>query len=142
MSSVREQIIAALATKLTAAPAIATTVERSRVAAFNRADSVSVWVEPVQDNADQFVIPKLDWQLVVRVGIVARGAIPDQVADPAVSAVHARVMSDLTLAGLCYDIQPRSTAWQLLDADNAAAVVTSEFTVLYRTPLQSITEAA
>ncbi len=80
--------------------------------------------------------------MIVRVGIVARGAVPDQVADPVVSAVHARIMADLTLAGLCYDIQPRSIVWQLLDADNAAVVVTSEFAVLYRTNLQTIAEAA
>lgn len=142
MSSKREQILAALAAKLTATPAIATTVERSRVAAFTRADGLCVWVEPVQDNASQIVIPLLDWEMIVRVGIVARGAVPDQVADPVVSAVHARIMADLTLAGLCYDIQPRSTVWQLLDADNAAVVVTSEFAVLYRTNLQTIAEAA
>ena len=133
MSSRREQILAAVSALLASIPC-----ERSRVVAFSRADGLSAWIEPLQDSASQVVHNRIDWQLLARVGIIARGRVPDQVADPAVVALHSALMADLTLGGLTYDIQPRNVSWQLLDEDNAVAVVACDFLILYRTTLQDI----
>lgn len=137
MTSIREQILAAVAVRLAGCQ-----VERSRLVAFSRQDGLSAWVEPVQDAANQVLHNRIDWSLGVRVGIIARGRVPDQLADPVVNSVHAALMADLTLGGLAYDIQPRATTWQLLDEDNGVGVVLVEFAVLYRTTLQSLESAS
>ena len=138
MSSIREQILVAVTSALSAGPAIASTVERSRLVAFARSAGLTVWVEPAQDSPTASNTYVLDWVLMLRVGIIARGLIPDQIADPVVAAVHARMMADQTLGGLSYAIEPRQTAWQLLDSDGGAGVVTMDFAIAYRTQLNTI----
>ena len=139
MSSIRERILSRLVATLEGAPSIGCPVYRSRVTPLMRDESPAIIVEPVMDQASQPVIPKLDWALTVRISIIVRGDTPDQVADPILEAVHAKVMSDLTVAGYAYDVQPQSTTFELIDADNSAGVVSCEYLVLYRTSLTDLT---
>jgi hypothetical protein len=139
MPTVRENILAAIATKLASAPSIGAPVYRSRVAPLARGECPAVIVEPVTDQADQFVVPKLDWKLTVRVSIMVRSETPDQSADTLVQNVHNKVMSDLTLGGYSYDIQPVSTSWDLLETDVPTGLISYDFLVLYRTSLQDLT---
>lgn len=138
MPSIRENIVAAIKAKLDAGGNIGGSVFRSRSAAQARNDGIIIVVEPVVDQAQQNVIPKVDWRLSVSVTVIARGTIPDQTADPIVAEIYKRIMADLTLGGLCYDIQPQSSSWEILSADKDAAIVTSVFDVLYRTSLADI----
>lgn len=139
MSSVRENILAAIVAALGTAPAIGATVHRSRVTALGRGESPAIIVEPVNDQSQQATVPKLDWALQVRVAVIARGDAPDQVADPYVANVHKKIMADMTLGGLCYDVQPLGVTFDLVDADNSVGVVSMTFQVLYRTGLQDVT---
>jgi hypothetical protein len=139
MTTVRESILAALTTTLSAAPSIGAPVYRSRVTPVARGESPAIIVQPVQDQANQVAIPKLDWSMLVRVSVIVRGDVPDLVADPLVQSVHARVMSDLTVGGYAYDVQPQSVVWEEIDADSPAAVVSCDFVVLYRTSLTDLT---
>lgn len=136
--AIREDIMSALATKLNAGGNLGGSVFRSRSAAQARTDGIVVVIEPVADQASQFVIPKVDWRLTIAVTVIARGSVPDQTADPVVAEAYKRVMSDLTLGGLCYDIQPQAAQWDIVSADKDAAVVTNLFDVLYRTSLTDI----
>lgn len=136
--SIRETILSTLVSTLSAAPSVGAPVYRSRVTPLSRGETPAIVVEPVQDSANQVVIPKLDWSLLVRVSVIVRGDVPDQVGDSIVAAVHSKMMQDLTLSGLCYDIQPQSTSFELIDADNSAGVISSDFLVLYRTSLTDI----
>jgi hypothetical protein len=138
MTSVREQILSAVVTALNGSGTIGGTVFRSRSAAQARTDGIIIVVEPSADQAEQRVIPKIDWRLTVSVTVIARGSIPDQAADPVVQEVHKRIMADLTLGGLCYDVQPQMSSWDIVSADKDAAVVTNTFDVLYRTALEDI----
>lgn len=136
--TIREQILASIVTRLSAAPSLSGRVYRSRVEAFSRAESTAVLVEPISDQAEQTTIPRLDWALTVRVAVVARGAIPDQVADPFAEEVHARMTADLSLGGLAMDVQPVGVSFEMIGADQPAGVISMDFRVLYKTSLTNI----
>lgn len=138
MTSIREHILSTLATTLASSPTIGAPVYRSRVTPLARGESPAVIIEPMQDQAAQLTIPKLDWSMTVRVSVIVRDAVPDQAADALINNVHAKVMSDLTVGGYAYDVQPQSVTWEFLDTDNPAGVVMMEFAVLYRTSLQDV----
>lgn len=139
MTSVRETILSKLVTTLSSLPSVGAPVYRSRVTPLARGESPAIIIEPVNDQANQPVIPKLDWAMLVRISIIVRGDVPDQVADPLIEAVHSKVMSDLTVGGYAYDVQPQSVSFEFLEADNSAGVVSCDYLVLYRTSLTDIT---
>jgi hypothetical protein len=140
MTTRRELILADIATRLASAPSIGAPVYRSRVSPFQRSEAPAVIVEPVQDQASQPVIPKLDWMLTVRISVLVRASIPDQSADAIVQAIHTKMTADLTLGGLAYDVQPTSVGWEFVESDVPTGMVTYDFIILYRTNLQDIAQ--
>jgi hypothetical protein len=139
MPTIRENILAAITAKLNSAPAIGATVYRSRVTPLARAEFPAVIVEPVTDIADQPTIPKLDWRMTVRVSVMVRSDTPDQAGDTIIQKVHDKVMSDLTVNGYAYDVQPISTTWDFIESDVPTGLISYDFAVLYRTSLQDLT---
>lgn len=140
MTTVREQILSRIATTLASTPSIGAPVFRSRTTPISRGMSPAVIVEPVQDQARQVTIPKLDWMLMVRVSIIVRGEIPDQAGDSLAESVHAKIMSDLTVGGYAYDVQPQGVTWDLLETDLPGAIISCDYAILYRTSLTDLTE--
>lgn len=139
MTTVRETLLATIATKLASAPSVGATVYRTRVAPLARGEFPAVIVEPVSDQADQPVIPKLDWRMIVRVSVMVRSDTPDQSADTILQKVHDKMMSDLTLGGYAYDVQPISTTWDFIESDVPTGLISYDFAVLYRTSLTDLT---
>lgn len=140
MPSKRESILAAIATTLVGTTGVSTRIYRSRVEPMARAESPAIVVEPINDTAAQnTALPTLDWSLAVRVAVIVRGNIPDQMADPIVVDLHSRLMADLTLGGYAIDIQPQSVGFEMVDADQPAGVISCDYLVRYRT---SITDLA
>ena len=139
MATRREQILAAIRTALTGTTGVSTRIYRSRVEPMARAESPAVIVEPVNDQAEQNTsLPRLDWTLTVRVAIIVRGNIPDQIADPIVESMHSKIMADLTLGGLAMDIQPQSVSFDMVDADQPAGVIACDYAVRYRTSVSNL----
>jgi hypothetical protein len=96
-------------------------------------------VEPVSDLAQQNTsLPTLDWSLTVRVAVIVRGDVPDQLADPIVESAHAKIMADLTLGGYAIDVQPQSVSFDLIEADQTAGVIALEYLVRYRTSVADL----
>lgn len=142
MTTRRETILAAVRTALTGTTGVSTRIYRSRVEPMARAESPAIVVEPVQDQAEQNTsLPTLDWSLTVRVAVIVRGAIPDQVADPIVENMHSRLMADLTLGGYAIDIQPVSVNFEMVEADQPAGVISCEYLIRYRTSVTNLTTA-
>ena len=137
--TIREQILSTIATKLASAPSIGAPVYRSRVTPLARGESPAVIVEPLQDQANQAVIPKIDWTMGVRISVIVRGAIPDQTADTIIGNIHAKMTADLTMGGYAYDVQPNTTSWEFVESDQPSAVVSYDFLILYRTSLTDLT---
>jgi hypothetical protein len=99
-----------------------------------RAESPAIVIEPVNDTAEQNTsLPMLDWSLTVRVSVIVRGTIPDQLADPIVESLHSKLMADLTLGGVAMDIRPQSVNFELVEADQPAGVISCDYLIRYRT---------
>lgn len=133
MSTRRETILAAVRTALTNTAGVGTRIYRSRVEPISRAESPAVVVEPLTDEADSSVVPKLDWRLVVRIAVIVRGNVPDQLADPIVEDIHKKLLSNATLTGLVTEIVPVRVTFDSMDADQPAGVVMMDYSIRYRT---------
>ena len=139
MITKREQVLTAIRTALTGTTGVGTRIYRSRVEPLARQESPAIVVEPVSDTAAQNTsLPTLDWSLTVRVAIIVRGDIPDQLADPIVASAHSKIMADLTLGGYAIDVQPQSVSFDLMEADQPAGVIMMDYLVRYRTSVTDL----
>lgn len=139
MTTKREQVLTAIRTALTGTTGVGTRIYRSRVEPLTRQESPAIVVEPVNDSAEQnTALPTLDWSLTVRVAIIVRGDIPDQVADPIIESAHAKIMADLSLGGYAIDVQPISVTFDLQEADQPAGVIMMDYLVRYRTNVANL----
>lgn len=142
MTTRRERILAAVRTALTGTTGVSTRIYRSRVEPMARAESPAIVVEPVSDTAEQNTsLPTLDWSLTVRVAVIVRGAIPDQIADPIVESLHSKLMADLTLGGYAIDIQPQGVNFEMVEADQPAGVISCDYLIRYRTSVTNLATA-
>jgi hypothetical protein len=139
MTTKREQVLTAIRTALTGTTGVGTRIYRSRVEPLARQESPAIVVEPVSDTAAQNTsLPTLDWSLTVRVAVIVRGDIPDQLADPIVADAHSKIMADLTLGGYAIDVQPQSVSFDLMEADQPAGVIMMDYLVRYRTSVTDL----
>lgn len=136
--SKREQILARIATRLAGTTGVGSRIYRSRVEPLARNEAPAIVVEPLDDRAEQDTLGTLMWTMQVRIATIVRGNVPDQLADPILSDIHSKLMSDTTLQGYVIDILPTTVSFENLEADQPAGVVSAEFTVKYRTTLGSI----
>ena len=134
MTTKRENILAAIRTALTGTTGVGTRIYRSRVEAFARSEVPALVIEPINDEASiDTSLPTLTWRLGVRVMVIVRGNIPDQLADPIVQNLHSKLTADLTLGSNAMDVQPVSISWDLVEGDQPTGVVSCDYRVLYRT---------
>ena len=139
MTTKRETILAAIRTALTGTTGVSSRIYRSRVEPMARAESPAIVVEPLNDTAQQNTsLPTLDWSLTVRVAVIVRGAIPDQLADPIVESLHAKLMADLTLGGVTIDVQPQGVNFEMVEADQPAGVISCDYLIRYRTSVTNL----
>ena len=139
MTTRRELILAAIASTLTGTTGVSTRIYRSRVEPLSRGESPALVIEPINDTAEQNTsLPKLDWSLTVRIAVIVRGNIPDQVADPIIESLHAKLMADLTLGGYAIDVQPQGVSFELVEADQPAGVISCDYLVRYRTSVANL----
>lgn len=140
MTTVRENIIEDIMSSLSGTTNVSTRIYRNRVVPISRGESPALVVEVVSDTPEQNTsLPTLDWSLLVRISVIVRGDEPDEVADPIVESLHAKIMSDLTLGGHAIDVQPGTTTFEMVDADQPAGVIGVEYLVRYRTELADLT---
>ena len=139
MTTKREQVLAAIRTALTGTTGVGARIYRSRVEPLARQESPAIVIEPVSDTAEQNTsLPTLDWSLTVRVAIIVRGNVPDQLADPIVADAHSKIMADLTLGGYAIDVQPQSVGFDLVEADQPAGVIALDYLIRYRTSVTDL----
>ena len=139
MATTRERILSAIRTKLTGTAGVGTRIYRSRVEPLARVESPALIIEPVSDTpAQNTCLPTLDWSLAIRVVVIMRDNVPDQAADAIIESLHLRLMSDLTLGGLCIDIQPGTTEFTLQEGDTPVGVIFCGYLVRYRTNVDNL----
>lgn len=138
MASKRETILQRIVTALAGTAGVGSRIYRSRVEPLARGEAPAIVVEPVSDSATQDTMGTLQWTMTVRVAVIVRGAVPDQLADPVMVDVHSKLMSDASLGGYVIDMLPTTVAFENIEADQPAGVVSVEFAVTYRTSLNSL----
>jgi len=141
MATKREGILAAIATALEGTTGVGTRIYRSRVEPLSRGESPAIVIEPVSDTPEQNTsLPTLDWTFRVRIVVIERATIPDKAADDTIESLHSKIMSDLTLGGKAIDVEPATTSFQLLEADEPAGVIFCEYDIRYRTQVDDLTQ--
>ena len=139
MTTKRESILAAIRTALTDTTGVGTRIYRSRVEAFSRAETPALLIEPIVDDASvETSLPTLTWRLTVRIMVIVRGDIPDQIADPIVQSLHSKLTADLTLGGYAYDIEAVSVTFEMVEGDQPTGVVACNYRILYRTSVNDL----
>lgn len=142
MTTRRESILAAIASALAGTTGVSTRIYRSRVEPLSRGESPALVIQPINDTAEQNTsLPTLDWSLTVRIAVIVRGNVPDQIADPIVESLHAKLMADLTLGGYAIDVQPQGVNFELVEADQPAGVIGCDYLVRYRTSVVNLATA-
>lgn len=142
MTTRRESILARIRTNLTGTTNVGTRIYRSRVEPLARGELPALVVEPISDVCVQLTsAPSLDWTMTVRVAVIVRGDIPDQVADPIIESLHSKIMADLTCDGFAYDVQPTGVGFDLQEADQPSGVITCDFVVKYRTKVANLAQS-
>lgn len=139
MTTKRETILAAIRTALTGTTGVGTRIYRTRVTPVPREESPAIIVEPLSDSAAlQTHLATINWTMAVRITVIVRGVIPDQVADPIIASLHSKVMADPTLGGYAIDILPTGVNFAFTDADGAAGEIQCDYRVMYRTSLTDL----
>jgi hypothetical protein len=139
MTTKRERVLAAVTSALAGTTGVSSRIYRSRVEPVSRAESPALVVEPLSDTAAQnTALPTLDWSMLVRITVIVRGAVPDQIADPIIESLHGKVMADLTLGGYAIDVQPVGVTFNFTEADGAAGEIQCDYRVLYRTSVTNL----
>jgi hypothetical protein len=140
MTTKREQILAAVNTLLAATAGATGRVYRSKQEAFSRAESPSVVIEPGPSRAKDEPVStcKIDWTFTLVIEIYARGAIPDQVADPVVASIHSLLMADQTLGGLAMSIWPGDRDDEFAAAEGGAVKEVLTYQIRYRTSVTDL----
>jgi len=142
MTTRRESILARIRTNLTDTTGVGTRIYRSRVEPLARGELAAIVVEPISDVCVQLTsAPTLDWSMTVRVAVIVRGNIPDQVADPIIESLHAKIMADLTCNGFAYDVQPTGVSFDMQEADQPSGVISCDFVVKYRTRVANLAQS-
>ena len=133
--------MARLLTVLANTTGVSTRIYRSRTVPLTRGESPALVLEPVSDTVEQNTsLPTLDHSLTVRISVIVRGDVPDNVADATVESLHSKIMADLTVNSLAIDVQPSDTSFELLDADQPGGVIGVEYIVRYRTEIDDLTQ--
>jgi hypothetical protein len=139
MTTKRERILRTIQDKLALTYGVDGRVYRSRVTAVQRAESPAIVIEAISDTpAQNTSLPTLDWRMRVRVSVIVRGDMPDELADPIIENMHSRMVADLTLGGYAIDVQPDEVTFNMFDSDQPAGVIFNDYIIQYRTSVASL----
>lgn len=146
MATKSEQILTAVAATLADAANVQGRVYRSRTEAFSRDESPSLVIEPGIDTAGEEPVStcKIDWTFQLLVAVFSRGMhgingpSPDQVADPVIESVHAKLMADRTINGLAMDLWPISREPQMISAEDPVMMTVLTYQVRYRSRVDDL----
>jgi hypothetical protein len=136
----RELILARLKTNLDAIAGA--TVYRSRVEPLSRGEAPAVIVEPVSDQPSERFSTVLQWTLRVRVSVIVRAGLPDDVSDTYSQQVHNLIMLDPTVNGYAIDIDPDRVDFALFEADVPLGIISMDFLISYRSGRTDLTSAS
>lgn len=136
--SVDESILAYVLTLLSAVPGA--TAYRTREEAFAVEEGIGIVLKPREAPVEMRTATTdtvlINFMFVIT--LIARGTVPDSLADPVRVAIHKAIMADKTLGGRTALLMPHSTEWEFEEADKTATVIEMRFVARYHTNLSDI----
>ncbi len=155
MATKQEQIVAYAAALLVGIDGVGNRIYRSRQEAYSRDESPSISVEPgtATTAAEPISTCKIDWTLQLLIAVFSRGTVPpsgapllglsaDQVADPVIQQIQARMMTDRDMGGLAMDCWLLSRDPQMISAEDPSMVTLLTYQVRYRTSIADLSVSA
>lgn len=136
MASRREQIIEAILGQLEEISGVG--VYRSRLTALSRAESPAIVVRWEKDDVTKRNNDLSERELVVVVDVIARGAVPDSVADQYCVSGHAKVMEDENIGGALFTRPMGDVCEMPQDTDLDGVVVSMRYLIGYRTTAKTL----
>jgi hypothetical protein len=131
VASRREQIMEAIRAKLATLSGI--TVYRSRLTALSRAESPAIVLRWEKDDVVKRNNDLSEHELVVVADVIARGAVPDSIADPYCVSTHAKIMEDENVGGALSLRHLGDVCEMPQDTDLDAVVIPMRYLISYRT---------
>ena len=139
MPSIRERLLRAIVTRLSAAIAPIAVLRQPTVPLTREASpALLLWAEG--DHITARANHLVDRLLVVRLAVVARGADAFEVADQLLVAAHAALLADPNLGGLCIAVREIDAEWEAEDADAGAVLLPARYEIRYRTHAIDLTQ--
>ena len=139
MASIREQILDYIVDQLNLVNGV--DAVRSRFVPVRREEGIRVIVTPEEETAEEMVSLGVRRELTIKTSIIARGTIPDQVADAVAVKVYAKLKGTnlvASMGGLAYTpIVETGRSFQFEDADDGAIDYQILWTVDYVTDYTS-----
>lgn len=136
--TIRKQILEAMKAAAMRAPSLNGRVERSRTTAIARNESTVGVIRPSAEGVEaRGGIAERDF--IVEFIVIARGGVPDDIADEVIDEVHAEFCADPSFGGLAAQLFEQGSNWDFVDADQAACELTARYRVRYYTPEDSLT---
>jgi hypothetical protein len=129
-----QQILEAIASPVN----LSSKVERNLKVAIGRSEAPLVSVEPIVDDPNNESIQRVTWTLKIRISLIVRGLIPDQVADPIIESIHEAIMADITLGGLAMGIEPGPVNFEFMDSDSGGGIFPIDYAISYQTKRESM----
>lgn len=140
MSSISEQILAAIASKLTLQVPTALTY-RSRKAAVALQEGIAIIIEPEEEPVTYLANTAAKRDMMVKITILGRGDVPDSAIDPTRVTMHSVLMADPTVGGLALRIVEEGAKWTLEEADLTAVALETRYKFIYLAATNSLTTA-
>jgi len=135
--TIRKQILEAMAAAAMAAPSLNGRIYRSRTAALARAESPALIIRPAEESTNSLG-EAAERDFIVQFIVLARGEVPDDIADAVIEEVHACLWTDPTFGDLVARLFKLSSSWTFSSADGEACELDVRYRVRYYTPEDSL----
>lgn len=139
--TLRSGILLALKTLIEAAN-VGAVVYRSREAALARAEGPAICIRPEDEPVVKQTQNLAIRDLTVCISVIARGQVPDEIADPIIAAMHAAICADQTVGGRVARIIENGTKWDFEQADQNACIAEVRYTLRYMTNVATLSALA
>lgn len=131
MSSIRDQILAAIEAALTGTTTAGNSIFRELDAPLSREMVPGIIILP-EEEADQLQGDSINEStLAISIAIYTRGDPADQLADPIAVAVHRILMTSTAIAALAHQVRKNGSKWERHEADQTAGVLTMTYHFRY-----------
>lgn len=139
--TIRKQILLAMEAAAMRAPSLGDRVYRSRAASMSRAEGESGLIIRPSDENVSTTDDLAERDFNVQVIVLARGEIPDDVADEIIGEVHAELCADPSFGGLAAQLFESGSQWTFAEADNNVCELDVRYRIRLYTPENSLTKS-